>query len=285
MAVTSEHVIDDLAGGSLTEALAALSRAAGLIGRMGHATPDETAEFGRLDALATELAARIGKMIRSLGGVDPLAINARVVAAGIRSSSVDFSTFADDIARTLGRTRSSLHAFQTELRTVAGRIAAARSLQTAFQERRAMAASSLPARLRQTVDALASQHQRAAAASSGVRRSIDGIQARVGEAVIALQIGDITRQRLEHVQRGLILLSGTLDGPDAPEAPADAAALTATMCHLLCAQVADAAADFDRDVARVVASVDGLRSEAEALRDLAIATSGATAQGGGVADL
>jgi prefoldin subunit 5 len=287
MTATSERVLADLAGGPLGHSLAALSRAAAVIGRMGQSPPDEAARFLRLDALATELGARIGKLTRSLNALDPLAINARVVAAGIRASGVDFSTFADDIARTLRMTRASLQALQGELRSLGAQIASARAGQSALHERREAAAASVPARLKQTIEALARQNDRAAAASGGVRRSIDAIHGRLHDAVMALQIGDITRQRLEHVHHGLILLTQALAAPAMSQAPPDGAALTVLLCRLLAAQIADTAARFERDVALVATSVDGLRREAHGLHDLAVATSGGAERSGGtvIADL
>jgi ABC-type transporter Mla subunit MlaD len=289
MTAKSELVLADLAGETLGRSLEALSRAASLVDRMGKPSPDEAARFHHLDALATGLAVRIGKMTSSLDQVDPLAINARIVSAGIRAQAADFSTFADDIARTLTMTRDSLREFATELRAVRGHIAAARAGQSAFHTRREADAASIPARLGETIDAIARQHARAAAASAAVRQSSHAIRDRIRDAIMALQIGDITRQRLEHARDGLILLTRTLTGPDSvsPGPSDDAAprrALTGLICRLLGSQIVDAAAEFERDVALMVASLSGLCSEARGLRGLATAASGAAGRGAGERD-
>jgi hypothetical protein len=77
----------------------------------------------------------------------------------------------------------------------------------------------------------------------------------------ALQIGDISRQRAEHVQSGLALIDGG-------DQSASALRLKAAGELLLGAQLEAALRDYDQQVANLLPSIEGLASDALALAAL-----------------
>src|SRR5690606_9179076 len=87
-----------------------------------------------------------------------------------------------------------------------------------------------------------------------VSRQIFG---RIANAVMALQVGDATRQRIEHVEAGLAELCRLLE--DGSPSDAEQAATAAILGGLQVAQLSAATAAFEDDVAEA----------GEALRDLA----------------
>jgi hypothetical protein len=90
----------------------------------------------------------------------------------------------------------------------------------------------------------------------------------VGRILAALQIGDITRQRIEHVQSGLAMID-TAFGVLADD-PRRRASVLVQM--LLAAQLGDTIQDYEREIGKIVASMEDLASNARALlklRDLA----------------
>ena len=92
------------------------------------------------------------------------------------------------------------------------------------------------------------------------------IRTQVGTALGALQIGDSTRQRLEHVVTAL----GMLDQVRG-DATVDPGAVRSTECHvlpLLAGQLRAAADDFEREATSVVAALVAIVPQADALRDL-----------------
>ncbi len=150
-------------------------------------------------------------MHASVKTVAPLSTSAKIATAAIRTSTVDFSAFADEIARTLDMTRSSLDRFAAELLPVHDRVVAARATQLTFEQRQDEAARSIPPRLLATVASIHVQHRHAARASSAVRARSEGARLEICNAIMALQIGDITRQRLEHTDYALGLIGETQD--------------------------------------------------------------------------
>ena len=155
-------------------------------------------------------------------------------------------------------------------------VATAQTGQQTFDLRQHEAATSITERLSATVKSIAQQHERAARASQEVRLGSARVHQRICDAILALQIGDITRQRLEHAD---------VASPWPPKlrcSEADAQRLFATLAHRLqSAQLVDAAQYFDRDVRQVIESLNKLADEARALRTLGDAAYGATGRSGG----
>ncbi len=105
------------------------------------------------------------------------------------------------------------------------------------------------------------------------------IRQRVGNAIVALQIGDATHQRLEHVGLGLRLLlveTGTVASGESDSVRDDA--VVPSICPVLSAQLSDAAEELDRDMRRVGTALDSLVEDARSLRELGILTYGSSGQ-------
>src|SRR6202008_3370068 len=80
-----------------------------------------------------------------------------------------------------------------------------------FEKQHGQTLGALAARLSRSLGALAEHREKAAAASADTGVYSRQIAERVGTAVFALQIGDITRQRVEHVEEALRSAVGALD--------------------------------------------------------------------------
>ncbi len=100
-----------------------------------------------------------------------------------------------------------------------------------------------------------------------------------------MQIGDITRQRLDHAEYalGLVPREGkTLAGGDRPVLAPDQQRLFIQLAdRLRSAQLKDAAREFDRDVGQIAVSLSSLGSEAQVLRAQGDTAYGSTDRDGG----
>src|SRR5690606_35665174 len=125
-------------------------------------------------------------------------------------------------------------------------------------------------RLGGTLEALAARRQAAAAGSAEPSRVSRQIVGRIGSAVMALQVGDATRQRLEHVEAALGNLADVL--ADKPvhglsigeEAKAETLAALATLQQAL---LTSAAEDFDREVQEAETALDALAADASVIME------------------
>jgi hypothetical protein len=142
-------------------------------------------------------------------------------------------------------------------------------------------------KLETSLAAVDARRVQAAAAAAQIGERSKRIGQGIGATVMALQIGDITRQRIEHVSEALAMMSAGWD--EAGDAACWSSALTgrqktavaATLCRMQSAQTVQAAEEFEGEVRRVVASLTQLAEEAAAIVRFGAETYGATDPHGG----
>jgi hypothetical protein len=281
-----ETVLTELRGENLAGSIKALGGAAARVADLGRGRLATSAEFDRLQRAGEAIAGRISRMNQCVKAVDSLVINARIAASAIRASEIDFTTFAVEIARTADMTRTTLDRFGAELQTLRKRVAAAHAGQLVFESRQDEATRLIPERLNTTVNSIPLQHRRAAQAISAMRQRSEQVRQQICTAVLALQAGDVARQRLEHADHALGLLTETAEpsGVKRPHQVADHPAVAETTrpafaiitCRLQSAQLSDAAERLAQDVRRITASLNNLATEARTLRTLAGSAYGAS---------
>jgi hypothetical protein len=106
----------------------------------------------------------------------------------------------------------------------------------------------IAAALERALEALGRLHESAGAAQVPT----DQVRRHVGQAMDALQIGDCTRQRLEHAAQALALI----DARDAAE-PINLVVIQ-VICGLMSVQLSDVADGFEHDLGRLVLALRGL---------------------------
>lgn len=108
---------------------------------------------------------------------------------------------------------------------------------------------------------MGNHYLRVVSTASSVAALARDIHQRVSRMLSALQIGDITRQRIEHIQAGIILLDtgAKLLSPEIRDR------ILATLYALLAAQISAASADFHREVSEIGQSMAGMAADAREL--------------------
>jgi hypothetical protein len=230
----------------------------------------------RMAGLGDDLAGGIGEMRRNLAYLRVFAINIKITAAGVAAAGTEFGMFAQEICDCIELGRTKLGAFDSDL----GALRA--ELRTAFAQEQTLAEHchgllpAVPDGLTASAEELVAHHagvSRVALEVAGLARQV---QKKVGSALAALQIGDITRQRIEHVQQALAMLAQVEGLDDEPRER-----LEAFIHALLAEQLRATAGDFHRDVARIAQNMSGMATDASEilrLRDLAV---GQVDSGGG----
>lgn len=94
-------------------------------------------------------------------------------------------------------------------------------------------------------------------------------QAKVGQVLSAMQIGDITRQRIEHCQSAFEIAHEALDGDFGKDVSADEQdMIMAAVTRLVAELLSESTADFHRDSSRVVETIHSLAGDVAALMKL-----------------
>ncbi|MDR3538966.1 MAG: hypothetical protein P4L71_20900, partial [Acetobacteraceae bacterium] len=97
----------------------------------------------------------------------------------------------------------------------------------------------------------------AAAATAAVGRRLTEAHGKVAAMIVALQLGDITRQRIEHMVDAIILMTDlAYPGGDHAAAP------VAAGCALAAAQLRDTAVELDQEAERIAGRLASLAEDA-----------------------
>ncbi|HWV21702.1 MAG TPA: hypothetical protein VN036_11785 [Devosia sp.] len=217
----------------------------------------EKADLTRLVEVVSAANGPIAVLRRTVKMIGIVSINARVTAAGIVGDSDDFEVFTTDISTLSDSARTTIHDFSMVYRQLVAEVDQAASQRDRFDAAHAHTLTELAHNLNETLEALDRQRQSAVESSAETGRVSRQIVGRIGSAVMALQVGDSTRQRLEHVEAGLDCLAEIAGGDE----PLSAEALTA-ISLLEQEQLRATAADFAGEVGEAEEALRALASDA-----------------------
>jgi len=279
---TFESLPQELRSSEALDASARLSAVLEAIAAMPAALDTERQALAALGARHAALGMRLDRLDRTIRAISFLAVNMRITTADMGADGAHFEVFAAEIVRLIGSASASIRSYAAEQVSLAQVIAGAAAKHAAFGREHLPALRAVADQLAASLELLDSRRERAAAAAEIGARS-GQIAAEIATVVMALQVGDATRQRLEHVAQALDMLAGGDAG--APWAagldPADRRALAGAVYRLQSAQLGGAGDDLVAESSRVAGALTRLSGEAQALVRSARHAYGAGEVGGG----
>jgi hypothetical protein len=231
----------------------------------------------RLTHMGDDLAGCIDDMRRNLAYLRVFAINIKITAGGVSAAGEEFGHFSQEICDRIERGRVELLAFEADLNDLRGQLGTALTHEQTLAQHCEGLLPVVPDGLIATAAEMVAHNQKVSQVAVEVAGLARNIQKKVGAALGALQIGDITRQRIEHVQQGLDRLSAVKGLETEPRAR-----LEAFIHGLLAAQLRATADDFHRNVTRIGENMSGMATDATELlrlRELAFGRSGGDGDG------
>jgi hypothetical protein len=261
-----EALPQDLEGEEIVEATARLSE---VIRQAGEIAQSFDTERAALDALVEKIdAARtpmeeLRKIIRMIGIV---AINARVVAASIADRNDDFNVFTSDIAELSDSAKKIIGSFFAAYENLSLDAHNASMQRAAFQAKQQDALGQISGRLSGNLENITARRAQSAANTAETSRITHEIAAQVGTTVMAMQVGDSTRQRTEHVGMALdelknIARNGALPGIDRLSMPNET--VVACLVHLQAELLRGVCEDYERDVVEAETCLKALMTDAD----------------------
>ncbi|WP_267380559.1 MULTISPECIES: hypothetical protein [unclassified Sphingomonas] len=224
------------------------------------AQAERTADLATVSAMTKSLREQVVDMHHALQVLRIYGVNIKIAASG----ADQFVVFVDGMTRTLGVGEQELDAFQLVLKGLTAAVAAAHQAERLLAAECGKVAPDVPRKLAGDAAELHAHLETVAEAARRVSVIARDIQGRVATILGALQVGDSTRQRLEHVVAALQML-------DARPATGDGAAEHAVVAHvyrMLDAQLAAIATDFDREASLLVGSLGELAPDTARLLSL-----------------
>ncbi|SON53975.1 Methyl-accepting chemotaxis protein 1 [Hartmannibacter diazotrophicus] len=199
----------------------------------------------------------IQQMNKALGYLKTCAMATRITGAGMD----ELTSFADDISSYVGDAAHQVARFSEKVSGFNGRLAEACAnggkVTAAYGNKIPDVAEALTS----AAEAIAARRDELDDVAATVCRLAEGVRTRVAKVLSALQIGDVTRQRIEHVEAGVDLVRQM--ARRRPGARPDAFETLAL--QLLHAQVEALTDDFQCQTRDIVGIIHGFAGEAQSI--------------------
>lgn len=253
----------ELSGAEIEGASRALQEIAARLNGLAEALPAESALLDRIGSATSEAAALLKPLFKHLQMITVIARSARIEAASLDGDRGNFLAFTQE-AYDLGKAvQRSIEGCARDQERLADAVQTALNRQQDFEGRYRAQLGTAGDELVSAYAGMKTQRQSSVALTGLAGSSTRKIAQAVGLAIVSLQAGDSTRQRLEHVCEGLRLAAG----PVATLAPAlpghrDGSPL---LGRLQAAQLKDAHREFDGDIGQIVRSFSAILSDANAV--------------------
>ncbi|ATN32358.1 hypothetical protein ACO34A_00840 [Rhizobium sp. ACO-34A] len=236
------------------------------------ALPDR--ESRRQSALATissiekGLRDKVVAMRETLRYLRTFAITAKITGAGIE----DFAGFAEEIIERIQYGASQVDKFAETLDQLGKRLDPAAARGREILQQFETVVPGIVKDLAQSSELLTEQHRTLGATAQRVRKLAGGVQMKLATVLSAMQIGDISRQRIEHCQSAFAILGDYLETGEGRSLSEDQKnRLSLVITCLVARQLEQTSGDFGRDTTKIVntmGSFSGDIGEMLSLRDL-----------------
>ncbi|KYG98076.1 hypothetical protein [Bradyrhizobium sp. DOA1] len=250
----------ELAGAEIEGAATALQEIAARLSKLAQALPAETALLETIGKNTLDASALLKPLFKHIQMITIIARSARIEAASLDGDREGFLAFTQE-AYDLGKAvQGSIEGCARDQQRLSEAVATAFGRQKEFESRYGNQLASESAELGAAYSGLRDQRSHSSYLADLASSSTRKIAEAVGSAIISLQAGDSTRQRLEHVSHGLSRVSGSTPSlvPEPMASEDDARAI----CQLQAAQLRDAQREFSGDIGQIVRALAAILRDA-----------------------
>lgn len=270
---------DRLTGDTVRAATNQLTDASMRLRSLPESLRERRDRIGDLMRAGGDLTVHIEDMRQHLAYLRVFGVNIKITSGGIAAAGPEFAIFAQEICDCIELGRGQLDTFRADLAKLDEVLSAAVAHEERLRRRCEELVPAIPDALVSEASAVSAHQATVAEISSNVGELARGLRKKIGAVLGALQIGDITRQRIEHVQHGLVLLETFAE---AQALPAEARGrLDGFMRRLLAAQLAATTRDFQAEVSRIGHNVSAIAGDADQIMRLRDHAQGRAADGEG----
>ncbi|MDO5896960.1 chemotaxis protein [Agrobacterium sp. Azo12] len=193
------------------------------------------------------------------------AITVKITGAGI----AEFSSFADEIRERIQFGADEVGKFGTYLETMRQQLGKARNFSATILKDFQATIPEIIDGLKRNSALVGEQHREMKQMAAQVKSIAQGVQSKIASALSSLQIGDITRQRIEHVQSTMQMLDEYLNSDEGRELSQDEAdTLKEAVAVLVNAQLEETTTDLQRDCRKIFAGISSFADDAARILSL-----------------
>ena len=259
----------ELSGTMIDGAAAALRDIAGKLSGLAEDLPAESELLNTIDCNVTQASAHLKSLIKLIKLIAIIARSARIEAASINTNQADFLDFTQEAFDLAVEVQSSIEACARDQGYLSVAISEALRQQQAFERRYRGQLVSVSAELVTALAGMEARQAKSLQLTHYTRETTERIATSVSSAILSLQAGDSTRQRLEHVCAGLQKVAEA----DPRMAPSlgdtdNASILAAPLIRdLQAAQLEETTSTFNAELAEINSALTTLASTAAIVVD------------------
>jgi ABC-type transporter Mla subunit MlaD len=257
------HLSEELSGAEIEGAATALQEIAARLSELAQALPAESALLTTIGKSTAEASSLLKPLFKHIQMITIIARSARIEAASLDGDREGFLAFTQE-AYDLGKAvQGSIEGCARDQQRLSEAVATASGRQKEFESRYGNQLVSESAELGAAYSGLRDQRGKSSHLADLASGSTRKIAEAVGSAIISLQAGDSTRQRLEHVCHGLRPSSGSAPSL-VPELVASDDGARA-ICRLQAAQLRDAQREFGGDIGQIIRVLSAILNDASSV--------------------
>lgn len=250
----------ELDEGAMESATVSIGRVADELVAFSEHLPRDGATLTELYACSKTVSSRLDRLIESMRMMTVLTRSARIEAVIFDTNGAEFVDFTQEIGQLMRHVQAKVQTCSREHAKLVDILAAAVRAQETLDADYRTKLLDMASDLRATFATIQDRRRRGAGAARDLVFRSAEIASAVRTAIMSLQSGDSTRQRLEHVHQGIEL---AMTPPVTSHEEAEA--VRALMYRLQAAQLRDAVTSFEEDVGAIDGSLERLVLDA---RDL-----------------
>ena len=249
-----------LEGENVLAATRDLEEIAASVVAIGQALGSERETLGQLTKLNGALSRRIADVFTDVRLLSAMVSSVKIELASIDQEGERLEGFATNLEMLAKRARDMLVGFRDTHNTLMEHLRKTVTAQSAFESANQVKLSQVASDIVTSLAVVSERRAFIATMASEIGGSTQRIGMQIGRTVVALQAGDMTRQRLEHVGHALkiasaLALAAPLDNLKVPPLDDTNAALRQAISMRLCAlqakQIAGAGDDFASDISTI----------------------------------
>ncbi|MCO6188602.1 hypothetical protein [Rhizobium sp. L1K21] len=261
---TLEKVTGALKEEEAKEATSELKLTAGLIASLPEA---QALRDRRLEAIGAEgcaLSGHIADMEETLRYLRTFATTAKITGANIP----DFAGFAVEIIERIQFATREVASLSSQIGELHGMIALASKAGGEKMQQHADGIPAIVADLSANAEAIEVQRAALAKVATKIGDMAQKVQGRLASSLSSLQIGDVTRQRIEHCQTAFSIAQSHMAAEQVPLSNDERNVLMGSVETLVHEQLKELAGDFGRECSKIVSNIQAFFADAASLVEL-----------------
>lgn len=223
------------------------------------------AAFVEMSTLCKSANGHVDDIRETIRYLKTFAVTVKITGAGI----AEFSSFAEEIRERIHFGGTEVGKFAQYLDLMDKQLATARNVSSVIGADFEATIPGIVSGLKTNSGRIGEQHRAMTGMAAKVKTVAQRVQGKIAATLSSLQIGDITRQRVEHVQMALSLFDDYLNSKEAKALnAAETDALCDTVFEMVSAQIDELATTFQQDCRKIFAGIASFADDAATILSL-----------------